>query len=185
MNEYNEAISRLNAFERPPNIRYIKRIPFGEYPDHTSTHEYNKILAESRFSRLPKYSIPQRFYISEEDLGQDVYNFDLDKSFVNANGDRKSIAVRKIYFYDNDTGKTYYNIAVCSTINPYSFQNIIGALNETHDVLNKIFPYDRQTNFSLWFNNENGKRIVNDSYIGYMDLELIIDNTNNLNLDIQ
>ena len=185
MNEYNEAISRLNAFERPPNIRYIKRIPFGEYPDHTSTHEYNKILAESRFSRLPKYSIPQRFYITDEDLGEEVYNFDLDKSFVNANGDRKSIAIRRIDFRNKDSGEIHSQISVCSTINPYSFQNIIGSVYETHDMLNKIFPYDRQTNFSLWFNNEEGKRINNTELIGFLDLELIIDNTNNLNLDIQ
>ena len=74
--------------------------------------------------------------------------------------------------------------SVCSTINPYSNQNIIGSLQEKHDMLNKIFPYDRQTNFSLWFNNKDGNRVVNDYIIGYLDLELIIDNTNNLNLDV-
>ena len=81
-----------------------------------------------------------------------------------------------------------YNIpiptSVCSTINPYSYQNIIGSLNEYHDMLNKMYPYDRQNNFQLWFNDKNGKRVVNDCATGYIDLELIIDNTNNINLDV-
>ena len=190
MNEYNEALSRLNAFERPPNVRYIKHIPFGDYPDHTSKHEYNRILAESRFSKLPKYSIPQRFYINEDDAGQAQYFFDFDKTFVNANGDRKSVAVRRIYFEDItvETEKIKQldanDIAVCSTINPYSIQNIIGSAWEQHDMLNKLYPYDRQINFILWFNDKNGNRIVGHKITGYLDLELIIDNHNNLNLDV-
>ena len=184
MNEYNEALSRLNAFERPPNIRYIKRIPFGRYPDHTSTSEYNKILSESRFSKLPKYSIPQRCYITNDDLDQNTYYYDFDKAFVNAIGDRKSVAVRTIQLgsYVDDT--TNPRFSVCSSINPYSNKNIIGSLCETHDMLNKIFPYDRQINFSIWFLDEDGERYTNDIYTGYIDLELIIDNTNNLNLDV-
>ena len=85
MNEYNEALSRLNAFERPPNVRDIKHIPFGDDPDHTSKHEYNRILADGRFSKLPKYSISQRFYITADDNGTDgktEYYFDFDKTFV-------------------------------------------------------------------------------------------------------
>ena len=74
--------------------------------------------------------------------------------------------------------------SVCSTLNPYSVQNIIGSFKEHHDNLNKIFPYDRQTNFSLWFNSKDGQRVMNRSITGYIDLELIIDNTNNLNLDV-
>ena len=70
MSEYNEALARLEAPERPPNIRYIKRIPFGRLHDYTSKANYNKILAESRFSRLPKYSIAQRCYINTTDFGQ-------------------------------------------------------------------------------------------------------------------
>ena len=66
----------------------------------------------------------------------------------------------------------------------YSNKNIIGSLCETHDMLNKIFPYDRQINFSIWLLDEDGERYTNDIYTGYIDLELIIDNTNNLNLDV-
>ena len=346
MNEYNEALSRLEAPERPFTPRYWKRIPFLPYPEHTSEEEYNRILAEARFSKLPKYSISQRFYITDLDLNMDVYNFDLDKSFVNASGDRKSIAIRNIHFdsmfkrgklhlgglefrlqmpsnlklwhngteydiggktgtysygladvsslsnffktmgigtslamndiirqidgidetliqqikdelrynYDpelktisiysnschlnldsvgfykvnlmlftdtdnitkqyvfngitstftfratttSDTTKHNFDItfsmpnvlkdnipaAVCSTINPYSCQNIIGSLDETHDMLNKIYPYDNQNSFALWFNDADGMRCMNKNITGYIDLELIIDNTNNLSLDV-
>ena len=98
MSEYNEALSRLEAPERPFTPRYWKHIPYLPYPEHTSTKEYNRILAESRFSKLPKYSISQRFYITDQDVDMDTYYFDLDKSFVNATGDRKSIAIRNIHF---------------------------------------------------------------------------------------
>ena len=74
--------------------------------------------------------------------------------------------------------------AVCSTINPYSCQNIIGSLDETHDMLNKIYPYDNQNSFALWFNDADGMRCMNKNITGYIDLELIIDNTNNLSLDV-
>ena len=311
-----------------------------DYPEHDTTENWNRIMAESRFSRLPKYSISQRFYISFPDLGQSVYNFDLDKTFTTAIGDRKSIAIRNIQFdiqdnYKNfiflnsmkaDTTQKYYingmeqtfdadrtiwtkdsattsfeirshyellrvfykfiselikefvakdgfeandlissynidtknstitlnlkyitcdssmfgscfdvyikacdkgkneylfgdnnqiwvqaNIvnddanscctitydfsndiktyihtfsSVCSTLNPYSQQNIIGSLTEQHDMLNKLFPYDRQNTFQLWFNDEEGNRIKNDRVTGFLDLELIVDNSNNINLDV-
>ena len=74
--------------------------------------------------------------------------------------------------------------SVCSTLNPYSQQNIIGCLYEDHDMLNKIFPYDGQNQFSIWFNDAEGNRCINNLITGYIDLELIIDNTNNLNLDV-
>ena len=342
MSEYLDAISRLEAPERPPMVKYIQKIPFMEYPQHDSEKEWNRVLAQGRNSRLPKYSISQRFNITELDLGQTVYNFDLDKTFITAVGDRKSIAVRTInfntdsviekftftfsldlniletfyidddlkttdnlknYFADEINSKEYsvksnkhllniiadalvesftnllkdykfdkndvvkslnidvknmtitlevkhlrkgtdagaaefnfcigcqdgdedkflfddahiwtnrhvtptcvnddvnkcckfiYNFepyiqslfiptAVCSTINPYSIQNIIGSPEEYHDMLNKIYPYDRQNSFQLWFNDAEGKRILNKNITGYLDLELIVDNSNNLNLEI-
>ena len=74
--------------------------------------------------------------------------------------------------------------SVCSTLNPYSQQNIIGCLYEDHDMLNKIFPYDGQNQFSIWFNDAEGNRCINNLITGYIDLELIIDNTNNISLDV-
>ena len=330
MSEYLEAISRLEVQERPPRIRYIKQIPFGEYPNHKTTAKWNKVFSDGRFSKLPKYSIPQRFYITKNELGHYVYDFKLDKTFTTAVGDRKSIAIRGINFthalkevevqlvgtlkipdektYHKDSTKitvsseiikvsnknilaynqsqllnaialTYidcfkqcfdsvpdviagyscdvntskivihlnhitqgddetkwnfkldikatnnisinifkYNYSnkitptvvddttnhkttltydlssaivkkiivpqsVCSTLNPYSVQNIIGSLEEKHDVLNKIFPYDRHDDFQLWFNDVDGNRIKNDYISGYLDLELIVDNSNNFSLE--
>ena len=340
MSEYLDAISRLEAPERPPMVKYIQKIPFMEYPQHDSEKDWNRIMAQGRNSRLPKYSISQRFNITQYDLNQSVYNFDLDKTFTTAIGDRKSIAVRNISFsmtdaisdfklvcsfnmfkdktiYIDDTittllsnvdapasdvnSKTYnftnttqvlntladalieglkngFEIlkvpkndlisyvdvdkrkltvglnhirqttgadaaklyfffkcndltkdnylfgkknttnwhrviaavtnddvnkccscvfdfsncvqqistlsTVCSTINPYSIQNIIGSPKEYHDMLNKIYPYDRQNSFQLWFNDEEGNRILNKNITGYLDLELIVDNSNNINLDV-
>ena len=329
MSEYLEALSRLEAPERPPRIRYIKQIPFGEYPNHKTTAKWNKVFSDGRFSKLPKYSIPQRFYITKNDLDKYVYDFKLDKTFTTAVGDRKSIAIRGINFthelkevevelackikipsdktyyedstqqtgdgteveikkdriaynqsqlmdaitsefvdsfksyfssiedvineygYDVDTSKITIKLnhitqgadltkwdfsldiraknnrvvhifnhndaniivpivvddvtnhkttltydlssaivkkiivpqSVCSTINPYSVQNIIGSLEEKHDVLNKIFPYDRHDDFQLWFNDNDGNRIKNDYITGYLDLELIVDNSNNFSLE--
>ena len=329
MSEYLEAISRLEAPERPPRIQYIKQIPFGEYPNHKTTKVWNKVFSDGRFSKLPKYSIPQRFYITKNELGRYVYDFTLDKTFTTAIGDRKSIAIRGInfthelkevevhlltrlyrsttatycidgveqtpanenhsntkeqifytqqqllstiaslfvdnykvffpdiedliddYSYDIDASKIviklnhitqgdedtkwdlkmeikvennrdikiarvneFENItptvvnddvnhkstitydlssyfvkkiiipqSVCSTINPYSVQNIIGSLDEKHDMLNKIFPYDRHDTFQLWFNDVEGNRMKNDYITGYLDLELIVDNSNNFSLD--
>ena len=98
MSEYLEAISRLEAPERPPRIQYIKKIPFGEYPNHKTTKVWNKVFSDGRFSKLPKYSIPQRFYITKFELNRYVYDFTLDKTFTTAIGDRKSIAIRGINF---------------------------------------------------------------------------------------
>ena len=50
-------------------------------------------------------------------------------------------------------------------------------------MLNKIFPYDRHDDFQLWFNDNDGNRIKNDYITGYIDLELIIDNSNNFSLE--
>ena len=329
MSEYLEAISRLEAPERPPRVQYIKRIPFGDYPNYKTTKIWNKVFSDGRFSKLPKYSIPQRFYITKNELGRYVYDFVLDKTFTTAIGDRKSIAIRGINFkhklkevdvqlhtkFETSNGDTYYvdgskqtfgleypitekiqtiftqqqlldtltlmivetfkalfptiedlidgysydvetsrivislnhitqgsdeskwsfkvhikaynnnsihlfdtNIttritpavvdddtnhkitltydlssyivkkidvpqSVCSTINPYSVQNIIGSLEEKHDMLNKIFPYDRHDTFQLWFNDNDGNRMKNDFITGYLDLELIVDNGNNFSLE--
>ena len=338
-NEDIEAISRLHNPERPipfPNLSYdsypydsnpslyLRHTPHIR-PPHKETNEnkWDRIIKESRQSKLPKYSISQRFWINQPDLGKTVYEFDLDKTFVTAVGDRKSIAVRNIslcgpetrfdcvmrivpsiWIEYNDRGSTKigpkkfptnsyiegifntkedilnfvagtysalfkeYDIdisnitinrnivkftvdlalavinkhnvknigfsispisdsyslfnkkeirieatnkaelpgdsnkstvtydcgelisffqfprSVCSTINPYSQQNIIGSFNETHDMLNKIYPYDRQNNFLLWFNDAEGNRIENKNITGFIDLELIVDNNNNINLDV-
>ena len=182
MSEYLDAISRLEAPERPPMVRYIQKIPFMEYPQHDSEKDWNRIVAQGRNSKLPKYSISQRFYINNNDIDQSVYNFDLDKTFVTAMGDRKSIAIREINFTDNSGSDDLK--AVCSTLNPYSIQNIIGNPQEYHDMLNKIYPYDRQNSFQLWFNDAEGNRIFNKNITGYLDLELIVDNSNNINLDV-
>ena len=46
MSEYLDAISRLEAPERPPMVKYIQKIPFMEYPQHDSEKDWNRINSQ-------------------------------------------------------------------------------------------------------------------------------------------
>ena len=74
---------------------------------------------------------------------------------------------------------------VCSSINPWSPKCIIGPLSRTHDVINRVFPYDNQQEIKIWFVDARGRVLPNYDSIfdGYMELELIIDNENNFAID--
>ena len=92
--EYNDAVQRLNVQERVPS-KFIPRSMF-PIPRKDTPYNFNRILVETLNTPLPKYSIPQRLYISGDDH-QTYYNFPLDKQFTLAKGGRKSIAIRKTY----------------------------------------------------------------------------------------
>ena len=100
---------------------------------------------------------------------------------IDPNDPNQSIAT---YNLSEIVSRFQFPRSVCSTINPYSQQNIIGSFSEQHDTINKIYPYDRQNMFQLWFNDAEGNRIINNNITGYIDLELIVDSSNNLNLEI-
>ena len=75
-------------------------------------------------------------------------------------------------------------IFVASSLNPWSPKNIIGNLDENFSILNRIFPYDNQQTFKVWFVTDTGERFPNYNWItGYIELELIIDNQNNFSID--
>ena len=75
-------------------------------------------------------------------------------------------------------------IFVCSSLNPWSPSNIIGTLSENFSILNRIFPYDNQQVFKVWFSSDSGVRVpINKFFSGYIELELIIDNENNFAID--
>ena len=107
MNEYAESISRLNMQERTPLTsphEYLHHTPYTKpIKRGTPYSRWDKIMKDGRNSKLPKYSISQRFWINSLDLGKDVYQFDLDKTFTTAVGDRKSIAVRNINLVGPET----------------------------------------------------------------------------------
>ena len=98
MSEYLEALSRLNAPERTPGV-YIPRSLF-MMPRRDTPYHKNRIMAETLNSPLPKYSIPQMFFLPHQD--NDTYEFELDKQFTLAQGGRKSIAIRKIHVNVDD-----------------------------------------------------------------------------------
>ena len=104
MSEYLEALSRLNAPERTPGV-YIPRSLF-MMPRRDTPYHKNRIMAETLNSPLPKYSIPQVFFLPEQD--DDTYEFELDKQFTLAKGGRKSIAVRSIHLSLDYDAFQYY-----------------------------------------------------------------------------
>ena len=92
MSEYQEAISRLNMPERTPGMM-ISRASF-ILPRKDTPENFNRILRETLNTPLPKYSIPQRMFINNQDRIE--YTFPLDKQFTLAKGARKSIAIREV-----------------------------------------------------------------------------------------
>ena len=90
--------------------------------------------------------------------------------------------------YEIDMSNTYYptleNVFTCSSLNPWSPKNIIGWINSSFQNLNRIFPYDNQPMFKLWFDDSRGDRMpVNGLVYGWIELELIIDNENTFAID--
>ena len=104
MSEYLEAVSRLNATERPPgdDRHYF-------YPQNIHKYDnaswYNRVMNETGMTRVPKYSIEQR--LESEKAFMTANNrkyFNLDPSFTFAQGTRKSIGLRGISITDKFVG---------------------------------------------------------------------------------
>ena len=102
--EWEEALSRLNAPERAP-LPYVP-LAYGPVPNPCNYMNWNRIMAETKQSVIPKYSIGQRLMISEDQAENSYYKdpngayvFKLDPTFTFATGVRKSIAVRDVNFY--------------------------------------------------------------------------------------
>ena len=67
--------------------------------------------------------------------------------------------------------------AICGSINPWTKNNLISPLTYTSDNLTKVFPYNGSTEIKFWFINQKGEKVRWRLVRGYVDLELIIDNT--------
>ena len=75
-------------------------------------------------------------------------------------------------------------VFVASSLNPWSSKNIIGTIEENFTTLNRIFPYDNSQTFKVWFVDNHGRIFPNTSLVvGFIELELIIDNQNNFVMD--
>lgn len=77
----------------------------------------------------------------------------------------------------------YGFMTVCSDINPWTQGNVIGSSDFKSDAMNKIFPYNGKDEIKIWFMDEL-KKIHRLRYLsGYIDLELIVDNTDSYVMD--
>ena len=116
-------------------------------------------------------------------VGVSVFDFYLDEQFTLAQGARKSIAIRAIniepleYTCNNEI-KTDDIQYVCSSINPWSKDNIVGNISQTFHNIPRMFPWNGQQHISIWFLNSFGKHVSIPCIKGSIELELIIDNEN-------
>lgn len=182
MNEYNDAIQRLEIQERVPSLG-LPKLHF-PIPRKDTPRNYNYIFNTTGNGNIPKYTFPQNLIITEKFEGAGAINYDLDKQFINTPGYRKSIAVRAINItIDSSQSIDPNNLLVCSTINPYSAQNILGRLTETFHNIPRVFPWDGNYQVKVWFNGINGDAQPVPKCTGVIELELIIDNENTYAFD--
>ena len=72
---------------------------------------------------------------------------------------------------------------ICGTINPWTKNNLIAPLTYSSDTLTKVFPWNGCTEARFWFINDKGEKVRWRVVRGYIDLELIIDNTDSYAMD--
>ena len=204
MDEYNEAIQRLETQERVPSLP-IHRTYF-PIPRKDTPRNYDFVFRTTGNTNIPKYSIPMNCIIEnveyeavDDGLGNDfgkwtpkeqktVFSFELDPTFITTQGYRKSIAVRRINIERDFTDDTnsYFDSGVrfvASSINPWSQKNIIGSPEEIFHNIPRLFPWNGAKHIDIWFLNHEGKVVDNPIVSGYLELELIIDNENTYALD--
>ena len=73
--------------------------------------------------------------------------------------------------------------SVCGNINPWTKNNLIAPLTYTSDTLTKVFPWNGSTEARFWFINDKGEKVRWRVVRGYIDLELIIDNSDTYAID--
>ena len=204
MNEYNEAIQRLEIQERIPGTdisRFIFPLPRKDTPRH-----FDYIFRTTGNTNIPKYSIPMNCIINNAEYHtndpndandratgwypieqKNTFTFELDPTFLTTQGYRKSIAVRKnrmlSVIYQGTNSYISKVSFVCSSINPWSQKNIIGNPMEEFQAMPRVFPWNGEKHIDIWFLDENGQILHNPIVKGYIELELIIDNENTYALD--
>ena len=73
--------------------------------------------------------------------------------------------------------------SICGNINPWTKNNLIAPLTYSSDTLTKVFPWNGATEARFWFINEDGEKVRWRVVRGYIDLELIIDNSDSYAID--
>ena len=108
----------------------------------------------------------------------DMYNAELGAADIKYNF-RKTAGLNQLYFQLKlpDDLLDFRKASVCGSINPWTKNNLIAPLTYSSDTLTKVFPYNGCTEARFWFINENGEKTRWRTVRGYIDLELIIDNS--------
>ena len=73
--------------------------------------------------------------------------------------------------------------AICGSINPWTKNNLIAPITYSSDTLTKVFPWNGCTEAKFWFINDKGEKVRWRVVRGYIDLELIIDNSDTYAID--
>jgi hypothetical protein len=77
----------------------------------------------------------------------------------------------------------YTNLQVSASFNPYSQHNIIGSLHEEYHSGPILFPYDRNPEVNIKIRDQYGIPIKSKLASGYVDLDLIVDNSSSYSID--
>ena len=77
----------------------------------------------------------------------------------------------------------YRSATLCSDINPWTQYNILAPVDFNSDTLTKVFPWNGNTEIKFWFIDDSKDKKRWRYVRGYVDLELIIDNTNSFAID--
>jgi hypothetical protein len=77
----------------------------------------------------------------------------------------------------------WQNLQVSASFNPYSQNNIIGSLQEEYHNGPFLFPYDRNPEVHVKVCDRYGIPIQTKNLQGYIDLDLIIDNSSSYSID--
>ena len=126
---------------------------------------------------------PAPFWIIQQSNVFNYYNT-TDSSnrllFVSKEGNQN---VFNIYIPIPDTILDIRRTSISGTINPWTKNNLIAPLQYDSDHLSKVFPYNGNPEIRFWFVDEEGNKIRWKWVRGYIDLELIIDNTDTYAMD--
>ena len=152
-----------------PNSRLIQ-IEFTTNPDN-DWYLIKRTMTPTKASRKP------RWIISSSNVF-DIYNTD-DASDIEIAYDRTPFNKNSLLIFITlpATILDYRSASLCSSINPWTKNNLIAPLSYSSDTLTKVFPYNGCTEAKFWFINNNGEKVRWRSVRGYIDLELIIDNS--------
>ena len=169
--------------EKESLVGYISGLVYGAYEE-----DNNRI----RITIFPNYetmrfvnitTIGNPTWMIAQSSIYNYYNTDNDDPMIfRCNKDRNQNAFN-IYLPLPENILDIRRTSVCSSINPWTKNNLLAPLQYDSDTLTKVFPYNGNPEARFWFINEKGEKIRWRWVRGYIDLELIVDNTDSYAMD--